>query len=276
MPGRLLANLRRVSRVVGGMTPDIATAMVALYRHVVQADLDPADYLTAELVKTAENTYRDVQIAFANEMALICQALGGDVWRVRELVNKTPERQMHRPGAGVGGHCIPKDPWLLIANLPSEVRPQLIPTARVVNDGMPRHLRDLTANALQEAGVDIDSARVVVLGYAYLENSGDIRNSPGVALVEELRQTVAEVRIHDPYVADYGGDLQVLATDADALILTVAHDSYGVLDLDAMQERMRTPVLIDGRNVFSPEDVTAAGWRYHGVGRGRTAVSLRH
>src|SRR5207253_5073318 len=102
-----------VSRVCGGGSAETAEAMIALYRQVVHADLDATDTLTAEIVKTAENAYRDVQIAFANEVALICEASGADVWRVRELVNKTPNRNMHLPGAGVGGHCIPKDPWLL-------------------------------------------------------------------------------------------------------------------------------------------------------------------
>ena len=109
MPGRLLSNLHTLSRVCGGDTPDVAAAMIALYGHIVEADLDPADCVTAELVKTAENAYRDVNIAFANEVALICEAIGGDVWKVRELVNKSPGRTMLLPGAGVGGHCIPKD-----------------------------------------------------------------------------------------------------------------------------------------------------------------------
>ena len=96
----------------------------------MEADLDPTDCITAELVKTAENAYRDVNIAFANEVALICEAVGGDVWKVRELVNKSPGRNMHLPGAGVGGHCIPKDPWLLIANIEGYFEPQLIPSSQ--------------------------------------------------------------------------------------------------------------------------------------------------
>ena len=103
MPGKLLQNLRSLSRVVGGMTPETAETMVVMYRYIVQADLDPVDCITAELVKTAENAYRDVQIAFANEVAMICESVGADVWKVRELVNKSPYRQMHLPGAGVGG-----------------------------------------------------------------------------------------------------------------------------------------------------------------------------
>ncbi|MCX7682459.1 MAG: nucleotide sugar dehydrogenase, partial [Anaerolineae bacterium] len=107
MPGKLLANIRGCHRVVGGMCPEAADLAVRFYRHVVQADLDPVDCITAEIVKTAENAYRDVQIAFANEMALICEDFGADVWKVRELVTKAPYRMMHLPGAGVGGHCIP-------------------------------------------------------------------------------------------------------------------------------------------------------------------------
>ena len=129
MPGKLLTNIRQCHRVVGGMSPDAAELAVAFYKNIVQADLDPVDCLTAELVKTMENAYRDVQIAFANEMALLCEDLGADVWRVRPLVNKSPYRAMHFPGAGVGGHCIPKDSWLLVANANSGFQPRIIPTA---------------------------------------------------------------------------------------------------------------------------------------------------
>jgi UDP-N-acetyl-D-mannosaminuronic acid dehydrogenase len=95
----------------------------------VKAEINPTDWITAELVKTVENTYRDVQIAFANEIAMLCEQLGADVWRVRELVNKTPHRDIHFPGAGVGGHCIPKDPWLLASSVADNQFLKLIPTA---------------------------------------------------------------------------------------------------------------------------------------------------
>ena len=141
MPGKLINNLRKMSRVVGGDSPATASVMKELYQHVVEAEIDEADMITAELVKTVENTFRDVQIAFANEVALICEALNADVWRVRELVRKSPGRDMLLPGAGVGGHCIPKDPWLLasaVRDLDVDVR--LIPAARSVNNGMPKHM----------------------------------------------------------------------------------------------------------------------------------------
>ncbi len=269
MPGKLLHNIRHMHRVVGGSSPEAAELAVDFYRHVVEADLDPVDCLTAELVKTMENAYRDVQIAFANEMALLCEDLGADVWQIRELVNKSPYRAMHLPGAGVGGHCIPKDPWLLIANAGDGFQPRLIPTARAVNDGMPHHMVDLTVEALKQAGVAIDEAKVAVLGYAYLENSDDTRNSPSAVLVERLRHLGAQVAIHDPYVPQYQGDLQETVQESDALVVMVAHDEYRALDLDDLRAEVGHPVLIDGRNVFSPNYVQAVGWSHRGVGGGR-------
>ncbi len=262
MPGKLLANLRGVSRVCGGETPETAHTMIALYRYVVQADLDPADCVTAELVKTAENAYRDVNIAFANEVALICEAVGGDVWKVRELVNKSPGRNMLLPGAGVGGHCIPKDPWLLVYEAQQRGVPiHLIPAARAVNESMPLHMVELLEGALAEVGKSVAGARVLVLGYAYLENSDDTRNSPSAVLVERLRELGAEVVIHDPYVAEYRGDVYEMAQGCDGAMVMVAHGEYRVLEW----EKLEAQIVVDGRYVVSAADAR----HYRGVGRTR-------
>jgi UDP-N-acetyl-D-mannosaminuronic acid dehydrogenase len=269
MPGKLLANLRHLSRVCGGDTPETAAVMVGLYRYIVEADLDTADPVTAELVKTAENAYRDVQIAFANEVALICEAAGGDVWRVRELVNKSPSRQMHLPGAGVGGHCIPKDPWLLAYGADGAAEVRLISAARQVNESMPWHMADLTVAALQAAGCEVAGARVAVLGYAYLEESGDTRNSPSAALVDRLQALGVETAVHDPWVAGYEGDVWERVRGCDAAVVMVAHRAYRSLDLHALASALRTPVLVDGRHVFTSEQAHAAGLTYYAVGLGR-------
>ena len=267
MPGRLLYNLRHMPRVVGGMPPEAAEVAVALYRHVVEGDLDPTDCLTAELVKTAENAYRDVQIAFANEVALLCEAMGADVWRVRELVNKSPGRDMHLPGAGVGGHCIPKDPWLLIANAGERFTPRLIPAARAVNDGMPLHVAELVVDGLREAGVGIEGAKVAVLGYAYRENSDDTRNSPSEVLVRRLREMGAEVVIHDPWVPEYQGDLEERVRGCDAVVVMVAHDRYREVDWSSLGKSLRRRVLVDGRRVIVDLDRDVPGFVFRGVGR---------
>lgn len=268
MPGKLLSNLRKLSRVCGGSTPEVAEVMVTLYRNIVEADLDTSDPVTAELTKTAENAYRDVNIAFANELALICEAAGGDFMRVRELVNKSPGRNVLLAGAGVGGHCIPKDPWLLAYGAQDKAVVRLIPAARAVNESMPVHMGELTRSALENHGLDISEARILILGYAYLENSDDTRNSPSQRLHEWLVQHNGDVLIHDPYVSNYKGNLYVLASGCDAVVVMVAHQEYMDLSLSRLKGALRHPILIDGRGVFSPDQARSAGFYYKSIGRG--------
>ncbi|MGH8912849.1 MAG: nucleotide sugar dehydrogenase [Acidimicrobiia bacterium] len=232
MPGRLLANIREVARVCGGSAPEVAATMKTLYETIVGADLDTASIATAELVKVAENAYRDVQIAFANEIALICRDLGEDVWRVRDLINKVPERNMHLPGGGVGGHCIPKDPWLLAASAKSPLR--LIPAAREVNDSIPSELGNMAlqaANALISAGMERRRAfRAAILGYAYLPESDDTRNSPSASLVAELQRRGFEVLVHDPWVPGLQIDLEEAFSTCGIAVTMVHHGAYAGLD----------------------------------------------
>lgn len=263
MPGKLLANLENVSRVVGGMTPETAETMRSLYKHFVNADLDLTDCITAELVKTTENAYRDVQIAFANEVALICEAVGGDVWKVRDLVNKSPFRNMHLPGAGVGGHCITKDPWLLVYGTEGKDVPlRLIPAARAVNDSMPLHMVNLIREMLKSQGKELAGSRILVMGYSYLEDSDDTRNSPSEVLVKRLRELNAEVIIHDPYVHPYQGDLLEMAQGCDAAVLMVRHRIYQQLNLKDLASKLRSPNLIDGRHVYDKVQAQEAGFTY--------------
>ena len=239
MPGLLLSNLRLVPRTCGISTPDLARVMVGLYSTVVEADLDVTDILTAELVKVTENTYRDVQIAFANEVSMICDDLGLDVWKVRDLVNKVPFRNMHRPGGGVGGHCLPKDPWLLAA-APHHSQLRLIPAARSVNDAMPIHIANQLMKRIEEwrAKERADVAvTVAVLGYSYLAESDDIRNSPSQVLVEELRGRGLDVRIHDPFVDGYKGPVESVLDGCQAAVVMVPHIEYDSL-------RFKCPVVM--------------------------------
>ena len=268
MPGKLLHNLQNLSRVVGGSSPVISNTMVSLYDHIVEADLDPTDWITAELVKTVENTYRDVQIAFANEMALICEALGGDVWKVRELVNKSPFRNMHLPGAGVGGHCIPKDPWLLAHGVSDHDTPlKMIPAARQVNDAMPMHMLDLLFQAMVEVDISLTGSTILVMGYAYLEGSDDIRNSPSKVLIERLKELGARIIVHDPYVGDYQSDLDDCFAEVDAAIIMVAHSEYQDLKFEDLRKNERLKILIDGRHVLDPEEVAKTKLIYRCVGK---------
>lgn len=270
--GRLLHNLTSLPRVLGANDPSAARKAAEFYERFVKAEIHPTDWTTAEVVKTAENAYWDVQIAFANEVALISEELGVDAYRVRELVNTCPFRMMLVPGAGVGGHCIPKDSWLLVGPA-VQTKPELIPTARAVNDYMPRRMARLIEEALAASGRKIKGARVAVLGFAYRENTEDARNTPAKPIIQDLRRRGADVVIHDPYARTERGytilrDLKAATEGADCVAIVTAHDAYRSLDLRALRRTMRRRVLVDGRNVFSGPDVVKAGFVYRAVGKG--------
>jgi UDP-N-acetyl-D-mannosaminuronic acid dehydrogenase len=246
MPGKALKNLREISRVCGGSCRHVASTMTELYQSIGTGDLDTTDLTTAETVKVVENTYRDVQIAFANEIALLCLELGLDVWEIRELVNKVPFREMHEPGGGVGGHCIPKDPWLLMSSLPKNINLRVIPAARETNDNMPSEVARVTLERVHEAGmVDGRNPIVAVLGYSYRPDTGDTRNSPSNQLVTALKSLGMTTKVHDPYVAGIDGSVQECLHGVDAVIVMVEHSAYRNLQLDA-------PVIVKARNLAEP------------------------
>jgi UDP-N-acetyl-D-mannosaminuronic acid dehydrogenase len=272
MPGKLLSNLTNLDRTIGGIDEASTKSAIDLYSNIVKGELFPTDALTAEIVKTTENAYRDVQIAFANEIALMCEILGVDVHEVREFVNRSPFRNMHIPGAGVGGHCLPKDSWLLAFGAKGKYEPRLLAIAREINDGMPRHMSQLCESALREAGRRVYGAKVTVLGLAYLENSDDTRNSPAFTLLKALEVVGALPIVHDPYVKESNGiipldDIKKALADSDSLVLVTAHDEYKRIDLDEVKKLMRTPIIIDGRNVFDKDECISKGFIYRGVGQ---------
>jgi UDP-N-acetyl-D-mannosaminuronic acid dehydrogenase len=272
MPSRLLQNISTTDRVVGGATPECALRATAIYEHVTSGALHPTTALAAEISKTAENAYRDVQIAFANELALICEELGADVYEVRELVNSSPGRNVHLPGAGVGGHCIPKDPWLLCAPIEG-FQPTLMPSARAINDAMPLHLVKLIQQALDAEGKALSGSIVAVWGAAYLENTDDLRNTPALPCLRALAEAGAQVRLVDPHVDrleefEAGSDPIAAATGADAVALVTAHREFAEIDLGTLAGALRTKVLVDGRKVFEPALARDAGLRFLAIGRG--------
>ncbi len=174
---------------------------------------------------------------------------------------------MLRPGAGVGGHCIPKDPWLFISGTENMFQARIIPAARGINDSMPVHVANLAIAAMLEAGIPRGSGRVAVLGYAYMENSDDSRNSPSTTLVKTLQQKGFSVVIHDPWVKPFNGNIYDLFPGCDAVILMVAHDEYKSLDWREVRRLVRTPIVVDGRGVLAPDELEELGITYRGVGR---------
>jgi UDP-N-acetyl-D-mannosaminuronic acid dehydrogenase len=172
------------------------------------------------------------------------------------------------PGAGVGGHCIPKDPWLLASAVDGKEIPlRLIPAARAVNDGMPHHMVELLKKGLAEKGKELKGSKILVMGYAYLENSDDTRNSPSAVLVELVEAEGATAVIHDPYVKAYQGDLLEVAKGCDAVVLMVKHGKYLFSDLNEFASELKVKVLIDGRGLYAHRSKNHP-MVYHGIGIG--------
>lgn len=287
MVGRLLHNLVYMPRIVGGLTSECTQRGVDFYRNIVKAELFPTDCLTAETAKVTENTYRDVNIAFANEVALICESLGVNVHEVRRFVNslpndpsdpvRNPYRMMHVPGAGAGGHCLPKDPWLLKYGLDAygsfKFTPSILVESRKMNDFMPQHMKNLLGEALHEKGVKLQDARVCILGLAFLGDSDDTRNTPALPLYNLLKGICKEVVVHDPFVESFEGvvltnDLEDALRNKDCMVIVTRHKDYVDLRLDWLKSILANPVIIDGRNVFNPNDCEKACFTYRGVGVG--------
>ncbi|RLG33371.1 nucleotide sugar dehydrogenase [Methanosarcinales archaeon] len=285
MVGRLLYNIVNYPRIIGGIDEESAKRGMELYKNIVKAELYTTDVLTAEVSKVAENTYRDVNIAFANEMALMCESIGVDVFKVRELVNTLPNdpsnpsanpiRNMHFPGAGVGGHCLPKDTWLLKYGVDTygrfKVEPQLIVKSRELNAWMPTHVSDLVEEGLNDAGRQLQDAKIAILGVAFLENSDDTRNTPARTLYEVLVKRGAKPVLHDPYVRDFEipftNEINEAIKGADAVVIATRHKEYLNLDLGLVKDKMRTPVLVDGRDAYRKEECEELGFIYKGVGK---------
>jgi len=270
MPGRLLRNIKEYDRILGSYDESSADVAEELYARIVQGKIHRTSLINAEITKTAENAYRDVQIAFANEVALLCEELGADVFEVRKLVNSCPFRDMHIPGSGVGGYCLPKDPWLLLSaakDTPKEV----IPAARRVNEFMPVHMVELVRKAFEERKIT-GKARVAIMGLSFLRDSDDTRNSPSLVVIDHLEKD-HDLIVHDPFVqkpykVEMVRDIERALKGADCAVFVTDHSCYKDLDMESVKKLMRTPIIIDGRNLFDKEMCERQGFAYKGIGKG--------
>jgi UDP-N-acetyl-D-mannosaminuronic acid dehydrogenase len=272
MPGKLLSNVHNVNRVIGGIDRASIERAIYFYSKFVRAELHPTDLLTAEISKTAENAYRDVQIAFANEVALVCEEAGADAFEVRRMVNTCPFRDMHFPGAGVGGHCLTKDSWLLVSGADRKTL-KVITGARTTNDSMPHHLARLAEEALLDAERPLADARISIMGLAFIKDSDETRNSPAKAVIDHFRER-ADLVVHDPFAVEQyevpiEKSIQKALLGTDCAIFVTDHSAYQGLDLEDMKQWMRTPVIVDGRNLFDAQTCKDQGFYYRGIGKGR-------
>jgi UDP-N-acetyl-D-mannosaminuronic acid dehydrogenase len=270
MPGRLLRNIKEYDRILGAYDERSAKVAAEYYKRIVQGKIHPTALVNAEITKTAENAYRDVQIAFANEVALLCEDLGADVFEVRRLVNTCPFRDMHIPGSGVGGYCLPKDPWLLLSSA-RNARKEVIPAARRVNEFMPVHMTELVRKVLADKKVK-GKAKVAIMGLSFLRDSDDTRNSPSLVIIDLLAEEF-DLIVHDPFVqkpykAEMVRDMDTALKGADCAVFVTDHSCYKDLDLKKMKGSMRTPAIVDGRNIFDAAKCRELGFAYRGIGKG--------
>ncbi|HUU74585.1 MAG TPA: nucleotide sugar dehydrogenase, partial [Methanoregulaceae archaeon] len=268
MVGRLIRNMQEHDRIIGGIDEVSTRRAIELYSPVLTSGkIIPMTATSAEVTKTAENTFRDLQIAAVNELALYCEAMGVNIYDVREGIASLKEEGVTRailwPGAGVGGHCLTKDTYHLERgakilgreNLDyPEGRESLYTLARAVNDFMPRHMVNLTVSALKRAGIRIEGAKIAVLGWAFLANSDDARNTPSEVYRDIVLAEGADVAVHDPYVEKYPGveiiqELDTALDGADVLVIFTAHRQYFSLDprKTLTISSKDHPVIVDGR-----------------------------
>lgn len=288
MVGRLLRNIREHDRIVGGIDAESMKRVIELYSPVLTTGrIIPMTATAAEVTKTAENTFRDLQIAAVNQLALYCEAMGVNVYDVREGIASLKEEGVTRavlwPGAGVGGHCLPKDTYHLergvlasgtLPDYPGGIE-SLFLLARSINDFMPVHMANLAEAGLARAGKAMKESRIALLGWAFIADSGDWRNTPSAVFRDAVMSRGAEVIVHDPYVSGVHGvdlrlDLSSVLKGSDAVAVFTGHTAYRSLDPVRCRELSgySHPVIIDGRNSIDPDAFIREGWIYKGIGRG--------
>jgi len=243
IPGDTLHEMVHDDRIVGGIDERSTKLTAALYRFFVKGNIHETDASTAEVAKVAENTYRDVNIAFANEFARICEGLGVNTWEAIRLANLHPRVNIHSPGPGVGGHCISQDPWFLIESYPSS---KIVKQARVLNDSMPAYV----VERLNREKGKVRIKKVGVLGVAYKKNVDDSRESPAGHIYTLLGKKGYSVKCTDPYVKKFIRTLHAqkdLLSWADAVILVTDHDAYKKIDFSKYPD---IKLVFDTRNLF--------------------------
>lgn len=241
LPGYAMKELRTNDRIIGGQTPEATKRATEIYSTFCKGELLPTNDVTAEMAKLTENSFRDVNIAFANELSLICDNLGIDVWELIELANHHPRVNILQPGPGVGGHCIAVDPWFIVAADPENSK--LIHTARNVNDSKPRWV----INKVREAVASSNASSIAVLGLAFKADIDDLRESPALNIAVDLAEEFEDKKVYavEPNVNELpkrlkGFDnVQLTPHDeaqknADVIVLLVDHKEFKELDASVL------------------------------------------
>ena len=248
IPGNMVYELQHNSRTIGADEPAIGEKVKAAYATFCQGEIVVTDIRTAEMTKVVENTFRDINIAYANELAKICRSDGMDVYEIIRIANKHPRVNILNPGPGVGGHCISVDPWFLVGDYPMLAR--LIKCARLTNDSMPEFVLGRIADVMRERGIT-DARRVGLYGLTYKEDVDDVRESPTLQMLENLERHLAagQVKVYDPMVKrdlvpNQYHDFDAFLRDVDLVVILVGHS-----ELKAQMDKLRDKVVLDTRHI---------------------------
>ena len=259
-------------KIVGANNKDTLEVVIGLYETINKKGVIPMSSIkAAEAVKVFEGVYRDVNIGLANELALWCEDHKLDVLEIIKAANTQPYCNIHLPGAGVGGHCIPIYPWFVI-NTTKNANLRIIKTAREVNDYMPRHVVELTIKGLNEIGKATKNSNVLILGLTFRGGVKEFTKSPVLDIIKYLKEWGANIFVYDPLCTEE--DIKNLNVkwkndfkDVDVIIIATDHKEFENLDLNNISNEVRNKVIIDGKNILDPKKVKNMGFIYFGVGR---------
>jgi UDP-N-acetyl-D-mannosaminuronic acid dehydrogenase len=271
LPGQILRELVENARVIGGINPASAQAGRELYSVFVRGDIFVTDSTTAEMVKLIENTYRDINVAIANEFSRLADRFGIDIWEAIEIANHHPRVKILNPGPGVGGHCISVDPWFLVEAAP-DITP-LIHMARIVNDAQPEFVVELVKRAV---GEDLHGKRVAALGLSYKPDVDDLRESPAIEVARLLVEAGCLVKAFEPCKCEAVIEglttvqsLEAALVDCEVLLLLVGHKVFRELDAQAVVHMTPARVAIDTINGWAEKEWEAAGFKVYRLGVGK-------
>lgn len=268
LPGQILRELIENARVIGGVTPESAKAGHDLYATFVKGNIIETDATTAEMVKLMENTYRDVNIAIANEFSRLAEKFGVDVWEAIRLANLHPRVKILNPGPGVGGHCISVDPWFFVEAAPELT--SLIYNARMVNDGQPNFVVEKVKQALnaRAGGSSLIGKKIAALGLAYKPDVDDLRESPATEVIYLLQKEGAQVKAWEPFKPmaglrgiDMCPNLGAALEDAEAILLLVNHTQFRELNPSEVAKQTNARVAVDTVNAWNGAQWQEAGIR---------------
>ncbi len=266
LPGNTLKELIQNNRIIGGINHKSAEKAKALYKRFVEGEISVTDATTAEIVKLIENTYRDINIALANELSTICEKAGIDVWEAIKLANLHPRVNVHLPGPGVGGHCISVDPWFIISTFKEES--QVIAFGRQINDQQPVKVVESLKKYLE----GISDPVVTILGVTYKGNIDDTRESPAFSVIEKLNDAGIKFKVYDSHVTSFPYEttsLKEAFESSDCAVILADHDEFRFLYPKELAGLMRTRQVYDTRNCLDRQLWESSGFKYYLLGSGK-------